>query len=481
MFGFDWKAGYVSPFRSREGDSYTTPSTAANALIEVLIGTWAEVHGNTQPQLIDLGSGDGRIVLAAARHGVKALGIELDEELVTMARHAAQSEGLIDCCTFEVNSLMDAELPQGADIITYLLPSALGKVAKRLASIGHTGRLFVVRWSVDCDEHMQWHARHDLGDGWIANEYRPRAAIVSKAAPSSPIGPDPSAGRDEAPPEGGQEEEDGGTEWQSLPCDIFEDPNIVPVGCESYELMLGVDRPAVRVRPRRSAFERSHAALGGAVAKAGEGADAARMTGALLWDSAVILTSLLARRVEGLQAAVVEAGATLRCIELGAGLGLVGLGAAALGCSTVLTDRAECIPLLEEGIRENRLEHRATARTLDWGDSEAAEALGTFDLVLAADCLYEAEIAPRLVETMIALISSPQGDRKGEVWVAYDEAIGRPRAVEVFRGCARARSLHWEDVEVGLRTDDEPPGLEIITKNSVRVARLRFHGCDQGI
>ena len=47
-------------------------------------------------RLIDLGSGDGRIVLAAARRGAEAIGVEIDAELVERARRRAELEGLLE-------------------------------------------------------------------------------------------------------------------------------------------------------------------------------------------------------------------------------------------------------------------------------------------------------------------------------------------------------------------------------------------------
>ena len=371
---------------------------------------------------------------------------------------------------------MEVPLPPRADVVAYLLPPALTKLAARLARLGHNGRLFAIRWSVEADDgYLRWHACHELGDGWIVNEYKPGTHAAKVALPSPAAVSHCMGGAEVA------DEEDGSVEWQSLPCDIFEDPNLVPIDCEAFEMNLGVGVPLVSVRPQRAIFERRYQALGPGSAQTGEGADAARMTGALLWDSSVVLASMLAHRCAGkLEAATLEdPPRRCRCIELGAGLGLVGLAAAALGFDVVLTDRTECVPLLEDGIRANQLGSRATARALEWGDVRAAEELGTFDLVLASDCIYETAVAPRLVETMVALLGSPQHGRpKGEVWIAYDEAIGRPHAVDAFRACATASALRWEAFEADDDGEDcideraRNSGAAVPKKNSVRMAKL---------
>jgi SAM-dependent methyltransferase len=163
LFGFDWAAGYVSPFRDSDGTPYVTPPAVATALVDVV----AASSSAAQPQLlIDLGSGDGRLVLAAAERGLRAHGVELDPNLVAESRVAAVAAGVAENATFEASSLLDAELPAHADLVAYLLPAALKKLARRL--VGHRGRLFVVRWSnVDMPELELAHS-HALADGWCA-------------------------------------------------------------------------------------------------------------------------------------------------------------------------------------------------------------------------------------------------------------------------------------------------------------------------
>jgi hypothetical protein len=70
--------------------------------------------------LIDLGSGDGRTVVAAAKRGVRALGIELNADLVRLARQRAEREGVADRARFEVRDLFDQDL-SGATVITMFL------------------------------------------------------------------------------------------------------------------------------------------------------------------------------------------------------------------------------------------------------------------------------------------------------------------------------------------------------------------------
>ena len=73
--------------------------------------------------LIDLGSGDGRFVITAAkRHGAKALGVDLDKFLLRVANDGAQKEGVTDRVTFREENLFQTDFSAATVISTYLLP-----------------------------------------------------------------------------------------------------------------------------------------------------------------------------------------------------------------------------------------------------------------------------------------------------------------------------------------------------------------------
>jgi ubiquinone/menaquinone biosynthesis C-methylase UbiE len=75
--------------------------------------------------LIDLGSGDGRIPLAAARqYGVRAIGVDIDPKLVEEASEAAKREGLDGLVTFRLGDMFAADL-SGATVVTLYLSDRL--------------------------------------------------------------------------------------------------------------------------------------------------------------------------------------------------------------------------------------------------------------------------------------------------------------------------------------------------------------------
>ncbi len=73
-------------------------------------------------RMVDLGSGDGRIVIEAAKRGATGLGVDIDPKLVERARANAKREGVEKLARFEVKDLFETDL-RGVDIVTmYLLP-----------------------------------------------------------------------------------------------------------------------------------------------------------------------------------------------------------------------------------------------------------------------------------------------------------------------------------------------------------------------
>jgi SAM-dependent methyltransferase len=84
--------------------------------------------------LIDLGCGDGRIVIAAARRGATALGIDLDPERIAEAEAAARAAGVEQLVSFRREDLFATRLEQASVVTLYLLPLPNRLLATRLRS-----------------------------------------------------------------------------------------------------------------------------------------------------------------------------------------------------------------------------------------------------------------------------------------------------------------------------------------------------------
>jgi hypothetical protein len=73
--------------------------------------------------VIDLGSGDGRTVITAAKRGAKALGIEYNPEMVELSKRAAEKEGVSDRASFMKADLFETDFSPAQVITMFLLPS----------------------------------------------------------------------------------------------------------------------------------------------------------------------------------------------------------------------------------------------------------------------------------------------------------------------------------------------------------------------
>jgi len=73
--------------------------------------------------VIDLGSGDGRTVITAAKRGAKAMGIEYNRDLVELSRRNAAKEGLADKVKFIRADIFKSDFSKATVITLFLLPA----------------------------------------------------------------------------------------------------------------------------------------------------------------------------------------------------------------------------------------------------------------------------------------------------------------------------------------------------------------------
>lgn len=92
--------------------------------------------------LIDLGSGDGRIVVNAARaYGARGLGVELDRHLLGLANESARREGVADRARFVEQDLFQTDLTAATVITTYLLPEMNLRLRPKLLALSPGTRI----------------------------------------------------------------------------------------------------------------------------------------------------------------------------------------------------------------------------------------------------------------------------------------------------------------------------------------------------
>jgi SAM-dependent methyltransferase len=113
--------------------------------------------------VVDLGSGDGRIVIAAARdYGARGLGIELDPQLVAESQVNARQAGVADRVSFRQGDALTADIREATVVTLYLLPGLVEKLKPRLLAQLKPGTRIIA---------------HDYGfEGWKPD----RRVVISK-------------------------------------------------------------------------------------------------------------------------------------------------------------------------------------------------------------------------------------------------------------------------------------------------------------
>jgi SAM-dependent methyltransferase len=120
----------------------TTPQNVVDAMLE-LAGV------GPQDRLLDLGSGDGRIVITAARRwGVPGLGVEIDPSLIDRARAEARRAGVAHLARFEEADLFKIDLTQASVITMYLLPDVNLLLRPRLQQLRPGTRVVSHDWDM---------------------------------------------------------------------------------------------------------------------------------------------------------------------------------------------------------------------------------------------------------------------------------------------------------------------------------------------
>jgi SAM-dependent methyltransferase len=118
-----------------------------HAIVEQMLAL-AEVGPNDL--VVDLGSGDGRIVIAAAKQfGARALGVDIDRTLVAEAQERAAKAGVAGRTRFVARDFFDTDLREATVLTLYLLPETNRKlVPKILAEMRPGARVVAHRFAV---------------------------------------------------------------------------------------------------------------------------------------------------------------------------------------------------------------------------------------------------------------------------------------------------------------------------------------------
>ena len=110
--------------------------------------------------IMDLGSGDGRMIIAAARRGVRGLGVEFNNDLVEFSRQEAKKAGVADKASFAQGDMYAADISKATVLGLFLLPSNLEKLTPKFLDLKPGSRIvantfWVQGWEADATETLQ--------------------------------------------------------------------------------------------------------------------------------------------------------------------------------------------------------------------------------------------------------------------------------------------------------------------------------------
>jgi Methyltransferase domain len=146
-----------------------TPQDVVDRMLEM---------GKVGPQdyLIDLGSGDGRIVVTAARkYGTRGFGVDLNPTRIAEANENARKAGVTDKVQFYQRDLFETDLSQASVVTMYLLPRVNLELRPKLLDLKAGTRIVSHDFSMGdwpADQHVQMNSKDKYGgSGGISDVY----------------------------------------------------------------------------------------------------------------------------------------------------------------------------------------------------------------------------------------------------------------------------------------------------------------------
>lgn len=98
--------------------------------------------------VMDLGSGDGRNIIAAARRGARAIGVEFNPEMVQLSRQLADEAGVGGRATFIEGDMFTADISKASVMALFLLPTNLERLRDTFFNLAPGSRLVMNTFSI---------------------------------------------------------------------------------------------------------------------------------------------------------------------------------------------------------------------------------------------------------------------------------------------------------------------------------------------
>ena len=150
--------------------------------------------------VIDLGSGDGRNVIAAAKRGARALGVEFNKDLVEFSKRAATAAGVADRARFVEGDMFEADISRADVLALFLLPMQMAELSPKFLNLKAGSRIVsntfgIEGWEPDVTERMvgEWSSRSRSRFRWCparsepaARSFPSKGSCAVKRLPSPP-------------------------------------------------------------------------------------------------------------------------------------------------------------------------------------------------------------------------------------------------------------------------------------------------------
>jgi SAM-dependent methyltransferase len=113
-----------------------------------------------QDFVVDLGSGDGRNVIAAAKRGARALGVEYNPDMVVLSKRSAEHAGVADKAKFVEGDMYEADISQATVLALFLLPENLRRLTPKFLDLKPGTRIVgntfgMPGWNADETERLE--------------------------------------------------------------------------------------------------------------------------------------------------------------------------------------------------------------------------------------------------------------------------------------------------------------------------------------
>jgi precorrin-6B methylase 2 len=102
-----------------------------------------------QDFVVDLGSGDGRMIIAAAKRGARALGVEYNPKMVELSKRSAADAGVGDKAQFVQGDMFEADFSQANVLALFLLPDNLNRLRPKFLELKPGTRIVSNTFEID--------------------------------------------------------------------------------------------------------------------------------------------------------------------------------------------------------------------------------------------------------------------------------------------------------------------------------------------